>query len=129
MLPIKAPKETKDMTRHYFIGRYRPAIIALAGLIGTCIASSASAQIDWGREAHREDSRTCDRFGAVHGREYTRCMLEQQRRRDNAPLNAAEQQRNNAEAARNNVETVRRMRCNREAERARQRGEWPEPCR
>jgi len=117
------------MTRHCFSGRYRPALIALAGIFSTAIAGTASAQIDWGREAHREDSRTCERFGAVHGREYTMCMLEQQRRRDNAPLNAAEQQRNNAEAARNNLETVRRLRCNREAERARERGERPQWCR
>lgn len=117
------------MTQQDFIGRYRPALIAVAGLLAAGVASSASAQIDWGRKAHREDSRTCERFGAVEGREYTRCMLEQQRCRDNAPLIAAEQQRNNAEAARDNVETVRRMRCNREAKRARERGERPQWCR
>ncbi|MEI4483321.1 MULTISPECIES: hypothetical protein [unclassified Phyllobacterium] len=116
------------MTRQNSIRRYRPVLMALAALMGTGIAGSASA-IDWGREAHQEDSRTCERFGAVHGREYTRCMIEQQRRRDDALLNASEQQRNNAEAARNNVETVRRMRCNREAERARERGERPQWCR
>ncbi|MGN6094348.1 MAG: hypothetical protein ACTHOL_18515, partial [Luteibacter jiangsuensis] len=82
----------------------------LAVCFGASVASSASAT-DWGREAQREDSRTCERFGAVHGREYTRCMLEQQRRRDDAVLSASEQQRNNAEAARNNVETVRKIRC------------------
>lgn len=113
---------------HVVTGGHRPALMAVAALLGLGIAGSASAQIDWGRSAEREDRRTCERFGADHGREYTRCMLEQQRRRDNAPLYAAEQQRNNAEAARNNVETVRRMRCNREAKRARERGEWPQPC-
>ncbi|MGZ2385367.1 hypothetical protein EHI44_31435 [Rhizobium leguminosarum] len=116
------------MTRQNSIYRFRSALVALTALLGTGIASSASA-IDWGREAHREDSRTCESFGADHGREYTRCMMEQQRRRDDALLDASEQQRNNAEAARNNVETVRRMRCNREAERARARGERPEWCR
>lgn len=110
------------------IDRYRPVLIAVAALLGVSVAGSASAQIDWGRSAEREDSRTCQRFGAVGGKAYTRCMLEQQRRRDNAPLYAAEQQRNNAEAARNNVETVRRIRCNREAKRARERGERPQPC-
>ena len=108
--------------------RYRPAVLTIAALLGVSIAGSAPAQIDWGRSAEREDSRTCARFGAVGNREYTRCMLEQQRRRDNAPLYAAEQQRNNAEAARNNVETVRRIRCNREAKRARERGDRPLPC-
>lgn len=116
------------MTRHDAIRRYRPALMALAALLGAAIAGSASA-IDWGREARQEDRRTCERFGADHGREFTRCMLEQQRRRDDALLNASEQQRNNAEAARDNVETVRRMRCNREAERARKRGEQPAWCR
>lgn len=106
----------------------RPSLMVIAALLGVGVAGSASAQIDWGRGAEREDSRTCQRFGAAGGREYTRCMLEQQRRRDNAPLYAAEQQRNNAEAARNNVETVRRIRCNREAKRARERGERPHRC-
>lgn len=111
------------------LGAYRPALMALAALLGIGIADAASAQIDWGRSAEREDSRTCRRFGADGGRDYTRCMLDQQRRRDNAPLQAAEQQRNNAEAARNNVETVRRIRCNRAAKRAQERGERPQWCR
>lgn len=115
------------MTRQHFDRRHRHALTALALIFGAGIANSAVAT-DWGREAHREDSKTCERFGATHGREYTRCMLEQQRRRDDAVLNASEQQRNNAEAARNNVETVRRMRCNREAEKARERGERPQWC-
>lgn len=110
------------------VSAVRNAILAVVTVMGIGAADSAFA-IDWGPEAHREDSRTCERFGAVRGREYTRCMLEQQRRRDDALLNASEQQRNNAEAARNNVETVRRMRCNREAERARERGERPVFCR
>ncbi|MGF7149741.1 hypothetical protein FHS96_003392 [Sphingomonas zeicaulis] len=115
-------------TARYRAPWYRPILIALAAATGVCAAGSASAQIDWGRAAEREDRKTCERFGADNGKEYTRCMLEQQRRRDNAPLYAAEQQRNNAEAARNNVETVRRIRCNREAKRARKRGERPVPC-
>lgn len=115
------------MTRRSPVRRYRAALAVLAMFIGAGIASHATAT-DWGREAQREDSKTCERFGATHGREYTRCMLEQQRRRDDAVLNASEQQRNNAEAARNNVETVRRMRCNREAEKARERGEPPQWC-
>ncbi|HUD94360.1 hypothetical protein [Sphingobium sp.] len=113
----------------YCSGVHRPALMAVAALLAIGTAGGASAQIDWGRSAEHEDRKTCERFGADHGREYTRCMLEQQRRRDNAPLYAAEQQRNNAEAARNNVETVRRMRRNREAKRARERGEQPLPCR
>ena len=121
------PQRRADAAR-YGASSYRPILMALAATIGVCAAGSASAQIDWGRAAEREDRKTCERFGADHGKDYTRCMLDQQRRRDNAPLYAAEQQRNNAEAARNNVETVRRIRCNREAKRARARGERPVPC-
>jgi hypothetical protein len=106
----------------------RPLLLAIAALLSGVWSNDASAQIDWGSGARREDSKTCRQFGAGRGEEYTRCMLQQQRRRDNAPLYAAEQQRNNAEAARNNVETVRRIRCNREAKRARERGEWAKPC-
>jgi hypothetical protein len=116
------------MTRQTFINRCRPVSRAFAALLSLGVAEGASAQIDWGRDARREDSRTCRRFGAEDGREYTRCMLAQQQRRDHAPLYAAEQQRNNAEAARNNVETVRRIRCNREAKRAQERGHRPLPC-
>lgn len=106
----------------------RRLLVCLAGVLAAGATLSASAQ-DWGREAQHEDSRTCERFGADHGRDYTRCMLDQQRRRDDAPLRAAEQQRLNAEAARNNLETVRRMRCERDAKAARERGERPDRCR
>lgn len=116
------------MKDHHRIGSCRAAVVALAALLATA-STSASAQ-DWGRDAQREDSETCERFGTERGsREYTDCMLAQQRRRDNAPLFAAEQQRASAEAARNNVETVRRMRCEREAKRDREAGERPRSCR
>jgi hypothetical protein len=114
------------MRKQNFPARYH-ATMMLAALFSIGVVESASAQINWGRGAHREDRETCKRFGA-DGKDYTRCMLAQQQRRDNAPLYAAEQQRNNAEAARNNVETVHRIRCNREAKRARERGERPLPC-
>jgi hypothetical protein len=106
---------------------YRFPLMALAAISAAGTTFGASA-IDWGRDAHREDSETCRRIGASHGDRYTDCMLQQQRRRDDALLDASRQQRNNAEAARDNVETVRRMRCNREAERARERGERPQRC-
>lgn len=77
------------MNAQYFVGRYRPALGVLAVMLGTGAAASASAQ-DWGRGAQREDSKTCERFGADHGKDYTKCMLAQQRRRDDAPLRAAE---------------------------------------
>lgn len=115
------------MKRQRVTGRYRHVLIAVAALTSVSLSACASAQ-DWGRGAQREDSRTCERFGADHGREYTRCMMEQQRRRDDAPLRAAEQQRLSAEAAQRNLETVRRMKCEREAKRDRERGERPRWC-
>ncbi|WP_447765522.1 hypothetical protein [Sphingopyxis panaciterrae] len=101
-------------------------MLGLAALLGTVAAGPALAK---DRGAHKDDSRICASFGAGYGsRDYSECMLAQQRRRDNAPLIAAEQQRLSAEAARNNLETVRRMRCEREAKRERERGERPRWC-
>lgn len=86
---------------------------SVAAIMCATITSGAWAQYPGD---HRGDSHTCASFGAPPGsREYSRCMLSQQQRRDYAPLNAAEAQRLSAEAARNNVETVHRMRCEREA--------------
>lgn len=104
-----------------------PFLFGITALLSTAGTGPASAQ---DRGAHRDDSRVCASFGAGYGSpEYAKCMLAQQRRRDNAPLRAAEQQRLSAEAARNNLETVRRMRCEREAKRERERGERPRWCR
>jgi hypothetical protein len=102
--------------------RFGPlACLALA----MCLAAPAWARDD----ALHEDAQTCVSFGSRPGSpEYMRCMLAQQRRRDAAPMNAAEMQRNNAEAARNNLETVRRMRCEREAKQDRDNGERPRRC-
>lgn len=112
--------------RHFTHG-YRPAFLGLVALLSTATAGFATAG---DRGAHKDDSRTCASFGAHYGsREYSKCMLAQQRRRDDAPLIAAEAQRNNAEAAQRNLETVRRMRCEREAKRERERGERPRWCR
>lgn len=103
------------------------AMMGLIGLVSVATALPASAQ---DRRANREDSRTCESFGLRFGtREYARCMQNQQQRRDYAPVNAAEAQRANAEAAQRNLETVRRMRCEREAKRDHQNGVRPRSCR
>ena len=82
------------------------------------------------RASQREDRRTCEGFGLDYGSKgYADCMLAQQQRRDYAPVNAAEAQRANAEAAQRNLETVRRMRCEREAKRDHANGIRPRPCR
>jgi hypothetical protein len=114
------------MHGRYFTNSCRPALLGLAAILSSAVADSALAR---DRGPHKEDSRTCASFGASHGSpEYSRCMLQQQRRRDNAPLIAAEAQRNNAEAAQRNLQTVRRMKCEREAKRERERGERPRWC-
>lgn len=104
-------------------------MIAIA--FGTLLITEASEVLAQyhGDSAYREDQKTCDDFGASPGsKAYSKCMLVQQQRRDDAPLRAAEQQRLSAEAARHNLETVRRMRCEREAKRERRRGEHPREC-
>jgi hypothetical protein len=102
------------------------AVFAFVACASSTLTTSAWAQ---DASAHREDSETCASFGAPPGsREYSKCMLSQQQRRDYAPLNAAEAQRLSAEAARNNVETVRRMRCEREAKKDRESGVRPSRC-
>jgi hypothetical protein len=104
------------------------AAFAFAALAGGAFSTSTSA-LAQDASAHREDSSTCASFGAPPGsREYSKCMLSQQQRRDYAPLNAAEAQRLSAEAARNNVETVRRMRCEREAKKDYADGARPRRC-
>jgi hypothetical protein len=105
----------------------RIAGITLAVLLAIANAGNASA-IDWGPEAQREDAETCQAMGAGYGRDFTWCMMQQQQRRDDALHNAAEQQLNNAAAAALNLQTVRRMRCQRAAEAALDRGEQPQFC-
>jgi hypothetical protein len=114
------------MHGHHLNDGYRLGLLVLAAVLGTAVAGGAAAR---DRGPYKEDSRTCASFGAGYGSpEYSRCMLSQQRRRDNAPLIAAEQQRLSAETARSNLEMVRKMRCEREAKRDRERGERPRWC-
>lgn len=114
------------MPSHIRIDPRRTALIGLATLLSLSMAPSAHAR---DRGADRDDRKTCESFGLNYGsRDYARCMQNQQQRRDFAPVNAAEAQRANAEAARTNLETVRRMRCEREAKRDRENGERPRSC-
>lgn len=116
------------MDRHQRTENVCTALLSFAVLLGATVSSAASAH-DWGRGAEREDRKTCATYGLdIGSNEYARCMLTQLARRDEAPIRGAEQQRANAEAARNNVETVRMIRCNREAKREHERGEQPRRC-
>ncbi|CAM5225129.1 hypothetical protein [Alishewanella longhuensis] len=107
----------------------RPVFLlaGLAMLIGlsACKSTQEREQI-----ARQNDSQTCLEFGTAFGsKEYAECMLRQQDCRDNAALKAAELQRAAAETTRHNTETVRRLGCEREAEKERKRGEKPRDCR
>lgn len=66
-------------------------------LLGLAVTGCVSAE-----ERRYRDAGTCQSFGASYGsRAYTDCMLEQQRRRDNAQLKSLEQTRMTQEIARN----------------------------
>ena len=105
-----------------------PSVLLIAGLV-TSLAGCQSAQ-ERERIARQNDSQTCVEFGTAPGTaEFAECMLRQQERRDKAALMAAELQRANSETTKNNMETVRRIGCEREAEKQRERGEKPRDCR
>jgi hypothetical protein len=69
----------------------------------------------------QEDSTTCSRFGASYGSAaYSECMLEQQRRRDNAQRESLERTRLTSEIARDAQimsDRARRQRCDRDPDR------------
>ncbi|KUM52601.1 hypothetical protein [Rheinheimera sp. EpRS3] len=107
----------------------RPVILVAVLAILTSLTACQTTQ-ERERAARSNDSQTCIEFGAERGTsEYTTCMLQQQERRDTAALRAAEVQRANAATTSDNLETVRRLGCEREAEKERKRGEKPRDCR
>ncbi|MEP7454057.1 hypothetical protein [Phyllobacterium sp. SB3] len=85
-------------------------------LLGIAATGCVSAE-----ERQYRDSDTCQSFGAPYGsRAYTDCMLEQQRRRDNAQLESLEQTRMTQEIARNAqvmADRARWDRCRRDPDR------------
>jgi hypothetical protein len=113
------------MRRHAHIPGNRTALLGLMALLSVPIVAEPAEA----RSPHHEDRETCESFGAPYGSPgHTRCMLTQQRRRDVAPLHAAEQQQINAETARSNLDMVRRMRCEREARKDHANGTPPRRC-
>ncbi|WP_404339696.1 hypothetical protein [Pseudoalteromonas mariniglutinosa] len=98
-------------------------------IAGLTILSGCQSTEERERIARQNDSQTCIEFGTKLGTsEYSECMLRQQERRDKAALVAAELQRAYSETTKNNIETVRRLGCEREAEKERKRGEKPRNC-
>lgn len=103
-------------------------VLLIAGLVAILTGCQSTQERE--RLARQNDSQTCLEFGTKLGTsEYAECMLRQQERRDKAALMAAELQRANSETTKNNIETVRRLGCEREAEKERKRGEKPRDCR
>ena len=93
------------------------SLVALLSLgFAECMATAQ------GRNAkHREDARTCERFGARYGtRAYTDCMLDQQRRRDTKKLQSLEESQMLSQLAKDGqlmAERARIQRCERNPDR------------
>ncbi|WP_061933259.1 hypothetical protein [Aureimonas sp. AU22] len=86
--------------------------LSLAGLLGAALTLAGCMSSEEMRRANlAEDTGTCSDFGARYGsREHTRCMLQQQERRDGEQLIAMEKARISSETARNNLEMLELMR-------------------
>lgn len=88
--------------------------ILTLGFAGT----DANAQ---SRRQQSEDARTCAQFGAAYGsREYTECMLEQQRRRDFKQRDTLERMALTSQIAKDGqimAERARLQRCDRNPDR------------
>ncbi len=107
------------MIKSHF-GRTRPALmsIGLLAFAALCVAEGpAHAQ----SRKHREDARTCASFGSSYGTpEYSRCMLEQQRRRDFKQQKTLEEMALTSQIAKDGqimAERARRQRCDRNPDR------------
>ena len=108
---------------------YRSASLLVLWILLSTVVTDRAFAGEARQAASHHDGSACESFGAHHGsREHARCLLVEQQRRDAKTTDALERQRLSSEIARNNVETVRRMRCEREAKRERESGIRPRPC-
>lgn len=115
------------MVQQHNNNRFRFGAIVLIALSVSTAACATSPEKQWARQ--QKDSETCLSFGTRYGTpDYAHCMLEQQKRRDNASVLAAEKQRALSETVKNNVDMVRRGQCDQEAKRDRERGQRPRVC-
>ncbi|MGK6353800.1 hypothetical protein ACMGDH_01080 [Sphingomonas sp. DT-207] len=101
--------------------RIRQALLSVcaAAVVTTGIASTeASAQ---SRRQQRDDARTCADFGNRYGTPaYSKCMLDQQRRRDFKERDTLEEMALTSQIARDGqimAERARRQRCERNPDR------------
>lgn len=109
------------MLRPYFAPPQRAArSLVYAILLGAAVSGCTSGAER--RQANlQEDTSTCSSFGARYGSPaYSECMLEQQRRRDDAKRESLERTRLTSEIARNAQvmsDRARRQRCDRDPNR------------
>ncbi|SAI74412.1 Uncharacterised protein [Bordetella ansorpii] len=93
----------------------RLCLSAAAASLATAMMAGCVSAGEQRRADLDQDRGTCADYGAQPGSAgYTRCMLQQQQRRDHEQLLNAERGRISAETARNNLETLRLIRKNRE---------------
>lgn len=79
------------------------AALSTGGAIALAVVLSGCVPPEQQRQANaNEDQSTCSRMGAAYGSPaFTKCMLQQQERRDNKQLIFLEEARINSELARN----------------------------
>ncbi|SDN36897.1 hypothetical protein [Ensifer sp. YR511] len=87
------------------------ATLSIGGVIVLALTLTGCMSAEEQRRANLyEDGSTCSDFGTRYGSQgYTQCMLQQQQRRDQEQLLAAERARITSETTLNNLETMRRL--------------------
>lgn len=81
-------------------------VLALTLVLTGCMSAEEQRRVNL-----REDDGTCSDFGTQYGSQsYSQCMLQQQQRRDQEGLIAAESIRATSETSLNNLEMMRRLR-------------------
>lgn len=119
------------MSRPAIAAMRRPAMalaLALVTMLGVGLGACTSPGPR--RQANLyQDNTTCGDFGAHQGaRDYTDCMLAQQKRRDNGKLDALERQRISTRNSKDSFEMGRKIECGREAKKDREAGRRPRDC-
>ncbi|WP_457588817.1 hypothetical protein [Ensifer canadensis] len=86
-------------------------MLSIGGMVVLALALTACMSAEEQRRANLyEDGNTCADFGTRYGSQsYSQCMLQQQQRRDQELLLAAERARITSETTLNNLETMRRL--------------------
>lgn len=125
-LPVVKPASllvlTKELTMtKYALSVFRKGLTSLSVVALFGLAFTGNPATAGQRNKHRNDARTCQRFGAQYGTAaYSDCMIEQQRRRDTKELDTLEKMRLTSQIAKDGqvmAERARRQRCDRDPDR------------